>query len=190
MSRWSRDTRSMVDLVFILVLFVALGGATHLVTGHVVSATIAGAALGFIVSESARWRRERAQGRWVRRALRLEFQHNLTGLAAIWNESNAARTTGQGSLTAVQTRFFVDIFPLWSRALWISQVGQVGYALTDEEITEAMDLQSEYDRLMALRDRVLSHAGDDPASLRIDPDDWAAIEALTATMLQHGNPIQ
>ena len=189
MSRWIRDARSLMDLALIMAAFLVLGGVMHLVTGRIVSATIAGASLGFLVSESARWRRERTQDRWVRRALRLEFAHNLAGLDSLWNEPDAARSEDDASLTARQTRFFVGIFPHWNRALWASQVGHVGSALTDEEIGASMRLQSEYDRLMALRDRVLSRANGDVSALRVDPADWAAIESLTTNMLRQGNPI-
>ena len=189
MSRWIRDARSLIDLILILIVFILLGGVMHLLTGRVVSATIAGAALGFLVSESARWRQDRTEDRWVRRALRLEFDHNLTSLASFWNGANPVHAEQTASLTAVQTQFFFGLLPPWNRALWASQVGHLGSALTDEEISASMRFQSEHDLLIALRDRVISRANGNPAALDVDPADWEAIETLVTTMLREGNPI-
>jgi hypothetical protein len=182
-----RDWRSFADLVAIMLAFALLGGITHLVTGRVVSATISGAALGFLVAESARWRRERMQDRWVQRALRLEFEHNLDGLRQYWNDNSLSKES-KGNHASRRAYFTSDLFPQWNRTLWASQVGQMGSALGDQEILAAMRLQADYDRLRILRDRLQS-AGPDGAPLSDDPAIWQEVDELITGMLARGNPI-
>jgi hypothetical protein len=62
--------------------------------------------------------------------------------------------------------------------------------LTDDEISAAMLMPSEYDRLMALRQLALSKSGDRSDSPSIEPADWAAIECVSDELLVRGNPIQ
>jgi hypothetical protein len=190
MSRWKDlDWRGAADLLAVVLAFVLVGGVAHVLTGREVGATIAGAALGFLVGEGGRWRRDRLQDRWVRRALRLEFAQNLYALGVDWSELTALRGQFGHNADLSHARSLMNAFPTWNQTLWSSQVGHLGTALKDVEITAAMHMQTDYERLVMLRNRMMPFLEREDVPSQIDETLWQATDRLVSIMLERGNPI-